>query len=163
MTTVQSVGVNDYQMPVQDVQAQEQYPEIANDMAIYDPEVEEKKSAAKSQTGMMALGVLGLAGATLGAVKWHSASKLGKQVKQLEAEKADIAKKLADKKEALNKEYALPWYKRLARTFKPTAFMTDEEKIARQEAKDAAKAAKEAEKAAKNAEKEAKKAEKKDK
>ena len=163
MTTVQSVGVNDYQMPVQDVQAQEQYPEIANDMAIYDPEVEEKKSAAKSQTGMMALGILGLAGATLGAVKWHSASKLGKQVKQLEAEKAELTKSLAEKKEALNKEYAMPLYKKIARVFKPTAFMTDAEKAARQEAKDAAKAAKEAEKAAKKAEKEAKKVEKKDK
>jgi len=164
MTAVQNVGVNDYPAQMQDMQPVD-YPEVAGDMAVYDPEMEEKRAAAKGQTGMMALGVLGLAGIALGGIKWHSANKLGKQVKRLEAENADMMKKLAENKETLTNEFKGSSIKRfgirLARVFKPTAFMTDAEKAARQEAKDAAKAAKEAEKAAKKAEKEAAKEAKK--
>lgn len=140
----------------------QEYPDYSTMPMVYEPEVEQKKSASSNMLGMTALGILAIAGLGYGYSKGKKVSGLKQEIAQLSAEK-DAALKLKDEAvklkneatQALDKERTLTRWERLKRLFNPNSGLTKDE----QEARIAAKKAKaEAKKAEKEAAKEAKKA-----
>lgn len=103
MTTVQNVGANDYtqSIPAQNYMPEEQYSQdIPSDFPVYNPE-ENDRGSGKLSKASVALGILGLAGVTLGAVKWHSASKYKNLYNAEKASKETVVRDLENKVEDL--------------------------------------------------------------
>lgn len=140
--------------PQQNNQVQE-YPDPSSMPMVYEPEVEQKKSASSNMLGMTALGILAAAGVGYGIVKGKKVSGLKQEIAQLSAEK-DAALKLKDEAvklkdeatQALDKERTLTRMERFKRLFNPNSGLTKDEQEARIAAKKAKAEAKKAEKEA---------------
>lgn len=160
MEPINSANATNYTMTVPQNNQIQQYSDYSSMPMVYEPEVEQKKSASSNMLGMTALGILAIAGLGYGYSKGKKVSGLKQEIAQLSAEK-DAALKLKDEAvklkneatQALDKERTLTSWERLKRLFNPNSGLTKEE----QEARIAAKKAKaEAQKAEKEAAKEAK-------
>ncbi len=162
MEPINNSGAVNYAMTVpQNNQIQQEYPDYSSMPMVYEPEVEQKKSASSNMLGLTALGILAIAGLGYGYSKGKKVSGLKQEIAQLSAEKdaalkaKDEAVKIKDEvTQALDKERTLTRWQRLKRFFNPNSGLTKEEQEARIAAK---KAKQEAKKAEKEAAKESKK------
>ena len=143
MEPITSANTANYAMtlpPQQNNQVQE-YPDPSSMPMVYEPEVEQKKSASSNMLGMTALGVLAAAGLGYGIVKGKKVSGLKQEIAQLSSEK-DAALKLKDEAvrlkdeatQALDKERTLTRMERFKRFFNPNYGLTKEEQEARKAA-----------------------------
>ena len=157
MEPITTPGTANYAITVPQQNTQENYSTMP---MVYDPAIEEKKSASSNMLGMTALGIIAALGVGYGVSKGKKVSGLKQQIAQLSAEK-DAALKLKDEavklkdeaNKALDKERTLTGWQRFKRLFNPNSGLTKEEQDARIAAK---KAKKEAAKAEKNTVKETK-------
>lgn len=143
MEPITSANTANYAMtlpPQQNNQVQE-YPDPSSMPMVYEPEVEQKKSASSNMLGMTALGVLAAVGLGYGIVKGKKVSGLKQEIAQLSSEK-DAALKLKDEAvrlkdeatQALDKERTLTRTERFKRFFNPNYGLTKEEQEARKAA-----------------------------
>jgi len=166
MDPIKGTGAADYMMNIPqnqqsgETQAYDNYQSMP---MVYEPEVEQKKSASFGMVGLTAAGVIG---AVIGGVIGHKAG--GKGLKEAKVAAEDAAKKyeaVVKEKETLTKEKEeavkslgeyreAGFWKRTIRIFNPDYKLSEEEIAARKAAKEARA---EAEKAAKEAEKTEKK------
>ena len=162
MDPITSPNSVNYAMAVPQNNQMQDYPDYSNMPMVYEPEVEQKKSASSNMLGMTALGILAIGGVLYGASKGKKVSGLKQEIAQLSAEK-DAALKMKDEAvklkeeatQALDKERTLNRRQRFMRLFNPNYGLTAEEKEARLAAKKAkaeAKKAAKAEKKGKNTE-----------
>ena len=76
MAEIQSIGAADYAMPVQQQnQYETEIPSEETTPMVYDPETEEKKSAASKMLGLTLLGVALVGGGLLAGHAWGKAGK----------------------------------------------------------------------------------------
>ena len=160
MDPITSPNSVNYAMAVPQNNQMQDYPDYSNMPMVYEPEVEQKKSASSNMLGMTALGILAIGGVLYGASKGKKVSGLKQEIAQLSAEK-DAALKMKDEAvklkeeatQALDKERTLSGWQRFKRLFNPNYGLTAEEKEARLAAKKAKAEAKKAAKAEKKGEK----------
>ncbi len=160
MDPITSPNSVNYAMAVPQNNQMQDYPDYSNMPMVYEPEVEQKKSASSNMLGMTALGILAIGGVLYGASKGKKVSGLKQEIAQLSAEK-DAALKMKDEAvklkeeatQALDKERTLNRRQRFMRLFNPNYGLTAEEKEARIAAKKAKAEAKKAAKAEKKGEK----------
>ena len=146
MDPITNPNVANYPINVPQNNQLQEYPDYSNIPMVYEPEVEQKKSASSNMLGMTLLGVIGEAGILYGISKNKKVSGLNQQISQLSAEK-DAALKMKDEavklqnetKQALEKERTLSAWQRFKRLFNPNSGLTKEEKDARLAAKKAKK------------------------
>ena len=144
MDPITSPNSVNYAMAVPQNNQMQDYPDYSNMPMVYEPEVEQKKSASSNMLGMTALGILAIGGVLYGASKGKKVSGLKQEIAQLSAEK-DAALKMKDEAvklkeeatQALDKERTLSGWQRFKRLFNPNSGLTAEEKEARIAAKKA--------------------------
>ena len=96
MEPINNSGAVNYAMTVpQNNQIQQEYPDYSSMPMVYEPEVEQKKSASSNMLGLTALGILAIAGLGYGYSKGKKVSGLKQEIAQLSAEK-DAALKMKD-------------------------------------------------------------------
>ncbi len=162
MEPITSQNLTNYTASIPQNNQIQDYQDYSSIPTVYEPEIEQKKSASSNMLGMTALGILAIAGLGYGIAKNKKVSGLKQEIAQLSAEK-DAALKLKDEavklKESADKSLAeyrdAGPIKRFIRRFYPNYKLPKEEIDAKKAAR---KAKAEAKKAEKEAAKEAKKA-----
>ena len=141
MEPINSANATNYTMTVPQNNQIQQYSDYSSMPMVYEPEVEQKKSASSNMLGMTALGILAIAGLGYGYSKGKKVSGLEQEIAQLSSEK-DAALKLKDEAvrlkdeatQALDKERTLTRTERFKRFFNPNYGLTKEEQEARKAA-----------------------------